>query len=133
MRAATSPIATRHTTHIRHLHKHISADLPHGCWCYFRGPHEGRAATAANLTEFVRELPKLDERVLSYHLNRGDFSRWVSGALQDATLGRVLSSIEHDAPTAQSIAALRASTMLTDAITARYHCEPSSTSEEPDR
>lgn len=110
----------RRTRHARHRHKYANAELaPHQRF-HFRTQESTPAVVAANLTEFVSRVAAIDRDVLDYHLARGDFSRWITGTLQDTELGQHIALIEHDARAAHELSVEHARQRLTDAVSTRY-------------
>ena len=83
----------RRTRHVRHEHKYLTTRLPARHWFYFTSAGSGPAPAAGNLDEFVHHLHRAEPDVLDFHLARGDFSRWISGVLQDATLGDAVAQV----------------------------------------
>ena len=116
--------SARRTPHTRHRRKYTNNVLqPHQGFYFHASPGEPTRC-ARNLTEFVGQLGTLDRAALDFHLVRGDFSRWITGTLQDPRLGQHIATIEHDAVTAQALSAEHARRRLTDAVSARYLLTP---------
>jgi hypothetical protein len=83
-------IADRLTTHVRHGHKYADVSLPRDRQFYFHSAVGIPVPPAATLHDFCTAIAHLDQRVLEYHLERGDFSRWLDGTITDRDLaGRV--------------------------------------------
>jgi hydroxymethylpyrimidine pyrophosphatase-like HAD family hydrolase len=82
----------REIPHIRHLHKYLRAPLPESKRFHF---HEADGYTAANLWEFRQALSELPLDTLAYHLERGDFERWLREVLHDHELARWMRKIAH--------------------------------------
>jgi hypothetical protein len=79
-------IAERRTAHVRHRHKYADVVLPHERRFYFR-PTDGQyIAPAGSMRDFRTALAHLDRHALQYHLERGDFSRWLHGSIADRDL-----------------------------------------------
>ena len=53
---------------------------------YFRGPEAGLNLRAQNLIIFTQIAEGLDDETWSYHLRRGDYSRWFREVIKDAEL-----------------------------------------------
>lgn len=87
--------ARRASRHVRHQHKYATATLPEHRRFYFHTRHGG-AASAGTLQEFSRYLRHCDPAVLSYHLGRDDFSRWITETLTDQELGTLLADVERE-------------------------------------
>jgi hypothetical protein len=80
-------VGPRAVPHMRHLHKYLRAPLPRPKRFYFYhsdGHYLGRVA--ANLWEFREVLGSLPVGSLQYHLERGDFERWLGDVLHDDEL-----------------------------------------------
>ena len=110
--------AARISPHVRHQHKYMAAPLPPERRFYFHAL--GEAGTAATLEEFSRHLRHCDPAVLTYHLSRGDFSRWVTETLADRNLGRQLAAIERDLCQHHAAALEQARQQIMHAIDSRY-------------
>jgi len=82
-------VASRTIPHVRHLHKYLRAPLPVPKQFYFYGG-EGRylGRAAANLWEFREALGEVPAESAVYHLERGDFERWLTAVLHDEELAR---------------------------------------------
>jgi hypothetical protein len=79
----------RSVPHIRHLHKYLRAILPAHKRFYFSDPDgDNLGYSAANLWEFRETLNELPLEALVYHLQRGDFERWLREVLRDGELAR---------------------------------------------
>ena len=82
-------IGPRSIPHIRHLHKYLRAPLPRPKRFYFHsgdGRYLNRAA--ANLWEFRQALAEVPLDSIRYHLERGDFERWLENVVHDDELAR---------------------------------------------
>jgi hypothetical protein len=124
--------APRRTPHTRHRHKYADAQLQAERRFYFHTPGRQPPAAAGNLTEFVQQLRRGDYPTLEHHLSRGDFSRWITGTLQDARLGQQIAQIEHEAAAARSLALDRARRHIVHAIETRYRLAPEGANAGPD-
>jgi hydroxymethylpyrimidine pyrophosphatase-like HAD family hydrolase len=111
-------IATRISPHVRHQHKYTATPLPPHRRFYFHTI--GEPATAATIEEFSRHIRHCDPEILAYHLARGDFSRWITGALADLSLGMHLAAIERDIGHRQAAELERARHRIIHAIDNRY-------------
>ena len=79
-------IAERRIAHVRHRHKYADVSLPRERRFYFR-PVDGQViAAAGTMDDFRTSVGHLDPRVLQYHLERGDFSRWLDDTIADKEL-----------------------------------------------
>ncbi|HTX95411.1 MAG TPA: hypothetical protein VME67_11500 [Mycobacterium sp.] len=66
-------IAERRTRHVRHRRKYADVRLPMERRFYFRTFDGQTIAPAAMMHDFSSALRHLDQHVLEYHLERGDF------------------------------------------------------------
>lgn len=82
----------REIPHIRHLHKYLRAPLPESKRFYFR---KADGYAAANLWEFRQALNQLPIDSIKYHLERGDFERWLRKVLHDHELARRIRKTTH--------------------------------------
>lgn len=88
-------VGRRSIPHVRHLHKYLRAALPEPKWFYFRegdGRYVGKAA--ASLWEFREALAQVPLASLRYHLERGDFERWLREVLHDEQLANRIHALE---------------------------------------
>ena len=113
-------IAERISPHVRHQHKYATTPLPVHRRFYFQHANGEAPAVAANLDEFSRHLRHCDLATLDYHLVRGDFSRWVQGALADRGLGAELAAIERDLKLRRAGELESARRRIIEAIERRY-------------
>jgi hypothetical protein len=111
-------VAARVSPHVRHQHKYSATPLPPHRRSYFHTT--GELATAATLNEFSRRIGHCDPAVLDYHLARGDFSRWITGAIADHSLGRQLAGIESELSNRHAAELERARHRIIHAIDIRY-------------
>ena len=87
--------AGRRTSHVRHWHKYVEADLPRERRFYFRrSPDEPTGAVAANLSDFHHKLSRANTATIAHHTTRGDFSRWIDDVFQDSILAGQFRTIE---------------------------------------
>ena len=82
----------RKVPHVRHLHKYLKAPLPSGKRFYFKENGSGRRV-AASLWEFREAMGDISLSTLRFHLDRGDFERWLKDVLHDEELARRLRKI----------------------------------------
>lgn len=86
----------RTVPHIRHLHKYLRATLPQSQRFYFcDAAGRGLGTAVASLWEFRAILGTLPINSLRYHLQRGDFERWIRDVLRDNELARRLNRLAH--------------------------------------
>ncbi len=114
----------RHTPHVRHWHKYVTAPMPREHWFQFVDADGNRLAEADNMATFLHLLRTLPTEVVGRHLSRGDVSRWVAGSLKDRQLGAVAAAIEQDVLTQQVLALERARTRIVAAVEAMYGDHP---------
>jgi hypothetical protein len=77
----------RSIPHYRHLHKYLRALLPaHKRFYFCDSAGHNIGYTAANLWEFRETLGTVPLASLKYHLDLGDFERWLREVLRDTEL-----------------------------------------------
>jgi len=113
-------MGARRTPHVRHRRKYAVTPLPRARWFEFRGPDGAVVATAPDLAAFGRLLHSADAAVVAHHLVRGDFSRWIVGALQDRQLGAAVGAIEREVLARRAADVVHARERLVQGIEARY-------------
>jgi HAD superfamily hydrolase (TIGR01484 family) len=79
--------------HSRHRRKYAHGDLEEDSF-YFRGPDSRLKLRAQNLMMFCQIGDGVDDETWTYHLKRGDYSAWISKALQDKELVSELKKVE---------------------------------------
>ncbi len=79
-------IAERRTLHVRHRHKYADVSLPKHRRFYFHTTDGHPIAAAGTMHEFHTALNHVDAETLEYHLQRGDFSRWLRDIIADKGL-----------------------------------------------
>jgi len=79
-------VADRRTAHVRHRHKYADVSLPRERRFYFRTTDGQPIAPAATMHDFCTAVEHLDPKALQYHLERGDFSRWLNNTIADKEL-----------------------------------------------
>ena len=95
-------IAERRTAHVRHRHKYADVSLPKERRFYFR-PIDGQTISAAGtMGDFSTAVGHLDPRALQYHLERGDFSRWLDDTIADKELAAQVAVWEDELPAHRS-------------------------------
>jgi len=80
--------------HRRHRRKYAQGELAPERSFYFRGADERFDIRAANLMEFIRIGNQLDESAWRYHLDRGDYSRWLDEVIHDDELACEMRELE---------------------------------------
>ncbi|QFS90196.1 Sugar phosphatase YidA [Mycobacterium sp. THAF192] len=112
-------VSERRTVHIRHRHKYADMALPRELRFYFStaGP---TVAPAATIREFNDAVRRLDPKSLRYHLERGDFSRWLAHTVADTELADEMAAWEDElaAPRAAEVERIRG--LIVHAIEERY-------------
>lgn len=87
-------VGDRHTSHIRHRHKYADNALPEERRFYFHGTVNQSLSPAATMRDFHAAVGKLDAAALQYHLERGDFSRWLAHTVADRELAAEVAALE---------------------------------------
>ncbi len=84
----------RQTTHVRHRKKYADSRVAHDRRFFFRRPDGRVIGEADSLNGFRRAVLGADDATLTYHADRGDFSRWVLDVFSDRELGRQFRKME---------------------------------------
>jgi hydroxymethylpyrimidine pyrophosphatase-like HAD family hydrolase len=100
---------------IRHHRKYAEGDLRWHSF-YFRGPHGRHNLKAQNLTIFCQIAHGIDEETWTYHLRRGDYSRWFRHAIHDELLANDAERIERRV----NLGPGQTRTSITELVQARY-------------
>lgn len=87
-------VAQRRTTHVRHRHKYADVSLPRDRRFYFQAAEGHPQTSAATMREFVTAVGHLDTQTLQFHLERGDFSRWLDTTIADKDLAAEVAAWE---------------------------------------
>lgn len=127
-------IADRQTEHVRHRRKYADVRLPDDRRFYFHTSDGHVIRPAATMEEFRSTIGRLDQRTLQYHLDRGDFSRWLDGTIADRDFARQVAAWEDEVSARHAADIERMRNQLAHAIDERYLLEPtpgSSTATEP--
>jgi hypothetical protein len=82
--------------HTRHRRKYAHGDLGPDESFYFRGPSGKLNLRAQNLTLFVQIADGVDDETWTYHLSRGDYTRWFKEFIKDPELADVARQIEKE-------------------------------------
>ncbi|MGS2648183.1 HAD-IIB family hydrolase [Streptosporangium sp. G12] len=80
----------------RHRRKYAAGELGEDASFYFRGPENVLNLRAGNLTAFCRIADGVDEETWTYHLRRGDYSRWLADSVKDEELSAEVAEVEQD-------------------------------------
>jgi hypothetical protein len=89
-------VADRRTTHVRHRHKYADICLPDERRFYFQSVDGQHIAAAATMHDFGAAIRHLDPQALHYHLERGDFSRWLESTIADKELAAHVAAWEDE-------------------------------------
>lgn len=87
-------IAPRLTSHVRHRHKYFDVPVTDESAFIFTGGSGSTKDRARTLKEFTAVLERLPEEVMTYHLRRSDFSRWVEDVFGDFALAKSIRELE---------------------------------------
>ncbi len=106
---------TSHAARQRHLRKYADGMLGADKSFYFRGPAGRLNLRAHNLMLFIQMSEGIDDETWTYHLKRGDFSRWFRLSIKDEVLASYAERSERmDIPPHES------RTLIKKAIEERY-------------
>ena len=75
------------------LHRYLEDKVPPPRRFYF-DDDTGRSAPVGNLSELIDRMPLLDQSVIEFHFQRGDFTKWIRHVLHDQTLARWLDRLQ---------------------------------------
>jgi phosphoglycolate phosphatase (TIGR01487 family) len=82
----------------RHKRNYAHGELGEDRSFYFRGPEQKLNLRAHNLATFIRLAVGLDDETWLYHLNRGDYSRWIRESIKDDVLADEVHNYEEENP-----------------------------------
>ena len=117
-------MAERRTAHVRHRHKYADVALPRERRFYFR-PIDGQViAAAGTMGDFRTAVRHLDPRALQYHLERGDFSRWLDDTIADKELASQVAVWEDELLAHRAAELERIRHQLIHAVEQRYLGSP---------
>jgi len=125
LRVGTKParsftVADRRTTHVRHRHKYADVSLPAERQFYFRPVGGQHVAPATTMHDFAAALKHLDPHALRYHLERGDFSRWLDSTIADKNFARHVAAWEDELLAHEAADLERIRHRLIQAVEERY-------------
>jgi len=123
-------IAERQTNHVRHRHKYADVRLPDERQFYFHTIDGQYIRPAATMHEFRTAVSHLDQRALQYHLERGDFSRWLNDNIADKDFARQVAAWEDEVLARHAADLERTRHQLVSAVEERY-LMPDTTAETP--
>lgn len=78
---------------IRHHRKYAEGNMRHRSF-FFRGPGNRQNIRAQNLAMFVQIADGVDDDTWTYHLRRGDYSRWFRDSVKDSYIASQVEQIE---------------------------------------
>jgi hydroxymethylpyrimidine pyrophosphatase-like HAD family hydrolase len=78
----------------RHSRKYAEGELPPERSFYFRGPRGKLNLRAQNLILFLQLADGVDDETWTYHLRRGDYSRWFRERIKDEGLATEAERVE---------------------------------------
>jgi hypothetical protein len=100
----------------RHLRKYAEGELGEDKSFYFRGPGGKLNLRAQNLQLFLQLADGVDDETWTWHLRRGDYSRWFREAIKDDALAAEVRRIEQ----ASSLSADESRARLRERVEERY-------------
>jgi hypothetical protein len=100
----------------RHRRKYAEGELPADRSFFFRGPEDRLNLRAHNLFQFMELGEGLDDQTWLHHLQRGDYSTWMSEGIKDPTLADRVRQIEQQ----PFIDANRSRQLIRSAVEDRY-------------
>ncbi len=113
-------IADRQTEHVRHRRKYADVRLPNERRFYFHATEGQFVRPAATMEEFRTAISHLDQRTLQYHLDRGDFSRWLDGTIADKYFAKQVAAWEDEVSARHAADVERMRDQLAHGIEERY-------------
>ncbi len=113
-------IARRRTAHIRHRHKYVDVALPRERRFYFHPADGQTVAPAATMRDFGEALIRLSPEALQFHLDRGDFSRWLGHTIADTELAAEVACWEDELAAHRAADVERVRRQIADAVQQRY-------------
>ena len=78
----------------RHSRKYAEGELPPDRSFYFQGPEGKLNLRAHNLFFFLQLAEGVDDGTWTYHLRRGDYSRWFRERIKDEDLAAEAARVE---------------------------------------
>jgi soluble P-type ATPase len=113
-------IADRQTEHVRHRHKYANVRLPDERRFYFHATDGQYVHPAATMFDFRTAVSHLDPRALQYHLERGDFSRWLADTIADRDFAKHVAAWEDEVLARRAADLERIRHQLIRAVEERY-------------
>lgn len=114
-------VGDRRTTHVRHRHKYADISLPPERQFCFRPVDGQHIPPAASMDDFRAAIGHLDPQALLYHLERGDFSRWLGSTIADKDLAEQVAAWEDQLLAHRAADVERIRHRLVQAVEERYH------------
>lgn len=105
------------TQHIRHKRKYAIGDVGIVRSFYFRGPESNTSIRAENVLSFASKASIVDDETWTFHLFRGDYSRWVSEVINDRVCARAIARVESSRDLTPTESRKRVIDMLLDRYT----------------
>jgi HAD superfamily hydrolase (TIGR01484 family) len=100
----------------RHIRKYATGDLGPEKSFYFRGPDQKLNLRAQNLELFLQVAEGIDDETWLYHLNHGDYSRWLRHDIKDDELADEVERVEQ----ISNIPPQKSRLLIREKIQARY-------------
>ncbi|BBZ06533.1 phosphoglycolate phosphatase [Mycolicibacterium doricum] len=113
-------VAERATGHIRHRHKYADVALPKERSFHFHSFDGQSIPPAATMEEFGAALRRITPEALEYHLERGDFSRWLEHTIADRKLAAQVAAWEDAIAAHRAAEVERVRQQLIRAVLDRY-------------
>jgi hydroxymethylpyrimidine pyrophosphatase-like HAD family hydrolase len=107
---------------VRHRRKYAEGDLGPDRSFYFQGPEGKLNLRAQNLFFFIQLAEGVDDDTWTYHLRRGDFSKWFREAIKNDRLSDQASQIEEQT----ELSPAESRTLIKEAISEHYTLPASS-------
>ena len=104
--------------HDRHKRKYSQGQLEEERVFYFRGPENQLRLRAHNLTMFLEIADGVDDATWTYHLKRGDYSKWLREAIKDTDVADTVQAAERDDSLSPSESRSRISRAIQEKYTA---------------
>lgn len=82
----------------RHKRNYAHGELGEDRSFYFRGPEQKLNLRAQNLDVFLRLADGVDDETWLYHLQRGDYSKWVRDRIKDDALAQEIERCQRETP-----------------------------------
>lgn len=113
-------VAQRRTVHIRHRHKYSDVALPRERRFYFRTADGQSVSPAGTMREFSTAVGRLAPESLQFHLERGDFSRWLGRTITDTEFAAEVATWEDELAAHRAAEVERVRRQIISAVQQRY-------------